>query len=62
MQNRLKSKVVWLSVLSQVVVILTLTGVLPSTDIEILKGVCIAVLEVMSIVGILNNPTSKDAF
>lgn len=62
MQNRLKSKVVWLGVLSQVVLILTLTQVLPVGDIDIIKGVGIAILEILSIVGILNNPTSKETF
>lgn len=62
MQSRLRSKVVWLSVLAQVIVILQLTHVLPQTDIDVINGVVIAVLEALSIFGILNNPTNATGF
>ena len=62
MQSRLRSKIVWLSVLAQVIVILQLTHVLPQTDIDVINGVVIAVLEALSLFGILNNPTNAAGF
>ena len=61
-QNRLQSKVVWLAVLAQVVVILQLTGVLSLSDIEIVNGVATAVIQMLVLFGVLNDPTSKDNF
>ena len=62
MQNRFKSKVVWAAVLAQVVVVLQLTGVLQMSDIEIVNGVATAVIQILVLFGILNDPTSKGEF
>ena len=62
MQNRLKSKVVWLAILAQTVVILQLTGVLSISDVEIVNGVATAVIQILVLVGVLNNPTDKNNF
>ena len=62
MQSRFKSKVVWLAVLAQVVVILQLTGLLQVSDIEIVNGVATAVIQILVLFGVLNNPTDKDNF
>ena len=62
MQSRLKSKVVWLAVLAQVVVILQLTGLFQVSDIEIVNGVATAVIQILVLFGVLNNPTDKDNF
>lgn len=61
-QNRLKSKVVWLSVLAQIIVVLQLTGVLEISQIEIINGVATAVIQMLVLFGILNNPTDKNNF
>lgn len=61
-QDRLKSKVVWAAVLAQVVVVLQLTGVLEISQIEVINGVATAVIQVLVLFGILNDPTSPDNF
>ena len=61
-QNRLKSKVAWLAILAQVVVVLQLTHAVSQGEIDIIKGVVVAVLEALTIFGVLNNPTSKAGF
>ena len=62
MKDRLKSKVVWMSVLAQVVIILQLTGALSITQIEIVNGVAAAILQILVLFGILNNPSDKKHF
>jgi uncharacterized membrane protein len=62
MQDRLKSKVVWVSVLAQIVIILQVTGVLEISQIEALNNVAIALIQVLVLFGVLNNPTDKDNF
>ena len=61
-QKRLKSWAVWTAVVSQVVAILILTNVIPLEQVEILKGVATAVLEMLVLFGILNNPQASDHF
>jgi len=61
-QDRIKSKVVWASVLAQIVIILQLTGVLEVSQIEVINGVATAVLQMLVLFGILNSPTTKDGF
>jgi len=58
-QNRLKSKVVWLAVLAQVLIII---GVF-NPDINIyVKTIGTALIEIATAFGILNDPTSKNSF
>ena len=60
MQNRLKSKVVWLSVLGQVVLI---GGLYLAPEVsEQVKVIGFVVIEILTLVGILNNPTNKEKF
>jgi phi LC3 family holin len=61
-QDRLKSPVVWLAILAQVVIVLQITGVLTISDIEILNGVVTSVIQILVLIGILNNPTDKEHF
>lgn len=58
-QSRLKSKVVWLSVLAQVLIII---GVFIPQISEQVKIVGTAIIEIVTLFGILNDPTSKDKF
>ena len=59
MKKRLKSKVVWLSVLAQVLLIV---GVfIPNISDEV-KIIGTALIEIATLFGILNNPTDRDNF
>lgn len=58
-QNRLKSKVVWLAVLSQ----LLLVVILYKPEIaEPLKITATSIIEILTLFGVLNDPSSKDNF
>lgn len=59
MKERLKSKVVWTAILAQVLIIIALF--LPDITQEG-KIVGTAIIEIMTILGILNNPTDRDNF
>lgn len=61
-QNRLKSKIVWAAVAAQVIVILLVTKAVTTDQIHIIEVVIGAVLEILTTVGILNNPTDKEKF
>lgn len=59
MQERWKSKVVWLAVLAQVLIIIGLF--IPDLS-EPVKIVGTAIIEILTLFGILNNPTDKNNF
>ena len=59
MKERLKSKVVWLSVLAQVIIIV---GVFCPDITDEVKIIGTALLEIATLFGILNNPTDRDNF
>lgn len=59
MQNRFKSAVVWLAVLSQILLVVGLY--LPNIAEEI-KIIGTAAIEILTLFGILNNPTDKSNF
>ena len=61
-QNRLKSPVVWASVIAQVLSILVLMGVIDTGMSEALENVVAAVLQLLAAFGVLNNPTKSDQF
>ena len=61
-QNRFKSKVVWLAVLAQVIVILQITGLLTVSEIEMINISVTAVLQILTLFGVLNSPTDADKF
>lgn len=58
-KERLKSKVVWLAILSQVVVIIAVFS--PQIAAE-LKAISIPIIEIVTLIGILNNPADKEGF
>lgn len=60
-QDILRSKVMWLGVIAQVISILILTNVIPMEQVEVIKGVAIAVLEILTLFGIINSPNTKGA-
>ena len=57
--NRLKSPVVWISVISQIALIAAIFNPDISDSVKIIGG---AVVEVLTLFGILNNPENKDGF
>ena len=59
-QNRLKSRVVWLSVIAQIILIMSIY-VSPDLTEEV-KVILTALVEIFTIFGILNNPTEKEKF
>ena len=62
LQNRLKSKVVWISIVSTVLLLFNQFGILDNLQLETLKNAADVVLSVLVVFGILNNPTTKDKF
>lgn len=59
MKERLTSKVVWLAVLSQILLIV----VLYKPEIaEHIKVVATAIIEIATLFGVLNNPSDKENF
>ena len=61
-QNRLKSPVVWGAIAAQVLAILTTLGVFGTTESGAIEGVIAAVLQLLTIFGVLNNPTDGEHF
>lgn len=59
MQNRFKSAVVWGAVLAQILLIIGLVNPDITDEIKLVGG---AVIEILTIFGILNNPTNKEGF
>lgn len=59
MQNRIKSKIVWVSVLAQVILIVGLINPGITDNVKIVGS---AVIEILTLFGILNNPTNKEGF
>lgn len=57
-QNRFKSKVMWASVIAQVLSILVALGVIDTGMSKIIDTICVGVLQMLVAFGILNNPTS----
>ena len=61
-QNRLKSPVVWAAVVAQILSILILMDVINVAQQEAINGVAVAVLQILTAFGLLNNPTTPDQF
>lgn len=58
-KERLKSTVVWLAVISQIVGIIVL---FKPEIADTFKVISISVVEILTLFGILNNPTSRKEF
>lgn len=59
MQNRLKSPIVWLSVVAQLCIIVAMFNPQISNNIKIIGT---SLIEIATLFGILNNPTIKESF
>lgn len=62
MQNRLKSPVVWAAVVAQVLAILLALGAIDAGQSDALNAVVSAVLQLLVVFGILNNPENPSGF
>ena len=58
-QNRFKSPVLWSSLASQILAMLIVLGVIDTGMSEAIKALVVALLEILGLFGIVNNPTSK---
>lgn len=56
LKDRLKSKIVWVSILAQVIGVMTLYA--PELA-DGTKVIAMAVIEIATLIGVLNNPTDK---
>lgn len=61
-QNRLKSKVFWASLVTQILSLLVLTGVIGAEWSAPIQGIATAVLEAFTVFGLLNNPVDPNNF
>lgn len=61
-QNRLLSPVTLAAIAAQLLSILVLAGVIDTGVSEAIEAVVVAVLELLTTFGVLNNPTSKKTF
>lgn len=59
MKSRLKSPIVWAAIIAQICIIITMFS--PSISEEV-KTICMCVVEILTILGILNNPTDCKKF
>ena len=60
--DRIKSPVVLAAIAAQVLSILVMLGVIDTGMSEALNGLAVAVLEALTVFGVLNNPTDKEHF
>lgn len=61
-QNRFKSPVLWSAIVAQVLALLMTVGVIDTGVSEAVEAVFTAILNLLGVFGILNNPTSKNTF
>ena len=63
-QNRFKSKVLWMAIVAQVVALGQLTGAFKAIGIDagLAGDIAAGVLQLLVLVGVLNNPTDKINF
>lgn len=59
-QNRFKSPVLWSSLASQVLAMLIVLGVIDTGMSDAIKALVVALLDILALFGIVNNPTSKN--
>jgi len=62
MQNRLKSAALWVAIASQVLGILVALGAIDTGASATVNAVIVAACQILTTVGILNNPTDSTNF
>ena len=60
--QRWKSPVLWGAVVAQVLSLLLVTGIIDTGMSEVINTIAVAVLELLTLFGVLNNPTDKQRF
>lgn len=60
MQKRWKSKVLWVAIIAQVVSILVLTGIIDTGTGQQVEQIGALALQILTILGVVNNPTSSE--
>ena len=60
MQNRWKSKILWAAIIGQVVSILVLTGTIDLGVGQQIEQIGALTLQILTILGIVNNPTDGE--
>ncbi len=58
-QNRWKSPVLWASIVAQILGILLLTGVVDTGLSETINQIAAGIMQLLVLVGVLNNPTDR---
>lgn len=61
-QNRWTSPVLWGAIIAQILGILIMTGAIDTGISQAVNGVAAAILELLVLLGVLNNPTDKTNF
>ena len=61
-QNRLMSKVTMAAIGAQIVSLLILLGIIDTGAGEAINGVIVAILELLTVFGVVNNPTDRTNF
>jgi uncharacterized membrane protein len=61
-QSRLKSPVVWTSLVAQILSVLVLLGVFDTGVSDAVNAVIASVLQLLVLLGVLNNPTDGGSF
>ena len=61
-QNRFKSPVFWSAIVAQLLSILVLTGAIGQDWSTAISGIVAAVLEALTVFGLLNNPQNPNGF
>lgn len=63
-QNRLRSKLLWAAVIAQAISICQFTGAFRQLGLDagVVGDVTAAVLQILALVGILNDPTNPEGF
>ena len=59
MKERLKSPIVWISIIAQISLIIAVFSKTISDDFKVIG---VSLIEILSLIGILNNPSSNDKF
>ena len=61
-QNRFQSKVLWAAIAAQVIALLQITGIFQQIGLDagLVGDVVAGVLQLLVLVGILNNPVDKE--
>ena len=59
MKERLKSPIVWISIIAQISLIIAVFNKTISDDFKVIG---VSLIEILTLIGILNNPSSNDKF